>query len=193
MRKETFALDVDGVVLDIIPGALDYVRENFDMVLTEEDVTDWDWQYIWSLPGGLTKEFWTAVWSRPALPYFGALTFIDNLKDLGFHVIAISTRPREWKGIGSMARDAALRDFPQLGFDAIHLVDQHADKVKVILDEGAKFIVEDNPVNAMQCSMDGGARSFLMTRPWNRLCLTVNNAWERVNTYEDILEHVRQR
>lgn len=192
MRRETFALDVDGVVLDIIKGSLDYVQKKYDVHLTEEDVTDWDWDYIWSLPEGLSAEFWSEVWKTPATPYPGALEFISDLKDLGFHVIAISTRPREWKGIGGMARDAALRDFPQLDFDAIHLVDAHADKVKVMLDEGAKHIVEDNPKNAMQCALQGGARSFLMTRPWNRKCLTVNNAWERVGSYSEIIQLVRR-
>lgn len=190
--KEVFALDVDGVVLDIIGGSLDYVRDTYGVHLFENDVTDWDWDYIWSLPNGLDANFWTAVWNKPATPYPGAIDFIQDLKDLEFRVIAISTRPAQWKGIGSLARDAALRDFPQLPFDEVYLVDHHVDKVKIIRASGARYIVEDNPKNAMQCKLDGGARSFLLTRPWNKQCLTVNNAWERVDNYTEVLELVRE-
>ena len=191
--KDVFALDVDGVVLDIIPGALDFVREKYDAHLTEDDVTDWDWDYIWSLPNGLDAEFWTRVWETPCHAYLGAKNFVQELKDLEFHIIAISTRPEMWKGIGRAARDAADRDFPQFNFDEIYCVDKHADKVEIINSVGALYMVEDNPKNAMQVALNTNARSFLMTRPWNKNCLQVVDSWERVASYEEIIKEVCER
>ncbi len=34
--------------------------------------------------------------------------------------------------------------------------------------------------------------SFLMTRPWNARCLTVNEAWERVDSYDEIFRRVAE-
>lgn len=189
--KEVFALDVDGVVLDIIPGALEYVDKKYDVQLLESDVTDWDWDYIWSLPDGLSSEFWTSVWNVPALPYAGAVNFVEELRQ-NFHVIAISTRPEEWKGIGRLARDAGERDFPQFGFDEVHFVDKHVEKVKILRDSQSMFFVEDNPKNAMLAGLQTNAVSLLITRPWNERCLTVNGAWERVDSYGEILRMVTE-
>lgn len=189
--KEVFALDVDGVVLDIVPGALKYVADKYGVYLEEDDVTDWDWDYIWSLPEGLSSEFWTHVWNTPALPYAGAVDFVEELRE-NFHVIAISTRPEEWKGIGRISRDAGERDFPQFGFDEVHFVDKHVEKVKILNDTKAMFFVEDNPKNAMLAGLQTDVVSFLMTRPWNARCLTVNEAWERVDSYDEIFRRVAE-
>ena len=192
--SRVFALDVDGIVLDILPGAIEHIRSKYGLIVDEADFTDWDWDYVFSLPGGLTPEFWYGVWATPGVPYPGAIEFVQDLKDDDWEVVAISTRPENWKGLGRMARDAADRDFPQIGFDRVFCVDRHKQKVEVVNDLDASYMVEDNPKNAMEIGMGTTVvQSYLFTRPWNARSMTVNKAWERVSSYEELLNHYRFR
>ena len=187
--KPVCALDVDGVVLDLTPAIIEYVKNVYDATITEGDITDWDWDYALSLPDGITQGHWQHVWETPALPYPGAVEFVERLKEK-FYVVAISTRPKIWQALGDIAYEAAKRDFLQIPFNEIFLVEQHDRKAEVMTMLQAKILVEDNPRTAANCYHRTSASVFLMSRPWNQRCSTITNAWTRVHTYNEILERL---
>ena len=191
MRKPVFALDVDGVLLDIVPGAVAYVKKKYGVTIKHEHVTDWDWDYSWSLTEGLTNEFWEHVWNTPAQMHDGALEFITGLTLEGFEPVLVSTRPNNFKGMGDIARQAAFRDFPQLGVERIELVEHNKDKVDVLQRYNSLYMLEDNPINAAMCHKKSGVLSYLITRPWNERCICFNSEWTRVWSYNTVLRLVR--
>jgi len=184
--KPVCALDVDGIVLDLTPAVIEYVKDHYDATITEGDITDWDWDYALSLPDGLTSAFWAYMWTKPALPYPGAVEFVQRLKEK-FSVFAISTRPRKWEGLGAVAYRAAQRDFGQIPFDDTCLVERHRDKAEIIDTVDAAVFVEDNPMTAAYCHHETGVKTFLMSRPWNQRCCTITKAWTRVHSYNELL------
>lgn len=189
MKDKIAILDVDGVLLDISPGAIKYVKDKHDATITEDDLTDWDWDYCLGLPEGITDDLWESIWATPAKVYPGAHRFIQSLKDRGYFVQGLSTRfdHSNGKGKGKInGLTAAERDFPQFDFDYYTL---EKNKAQWILDNmpNADFIVEDYNKNAVDVGTRTNLDVYFLTRPWNAKCISVTDTWERVYSYQDIL------
>lgn len=187
MRDKIAILDVDGILLDICSGAIKYVKEKHGASITEDDITDWDWDYCLGLPEGMTDELWEYIWGTPARVYPGAHDFIQDLKDKGYFVQGLSTRFDHSKGskaVNGLA--AAERDFAQFDFDDYTL---KKNKAQWILDNmpDADFIVEDYNKNAVEIGTKTNIDVYFMTRPWNEKCISVTGAWKRVYSYKDIM------
>lgn len=176
-------LDVDGVLLDVTPGLISYVQEKHNYKITEEDITDYDWDYCLGLPEGVPEDVWEMVWAKPALVYPGAIDFIQALKNRGYWVQGLSKR------LNKNAVLAVERDFPQLGLD--HWV-LEKNKAQWILDNmpNAEFIVEDHNKNAVSIGSKTDLDVYFFNRPWNERCITVTDAWKRVYSYQDVLRAI---
>ncbi len=187
MTDKIAILDVDGILLDISPGAIKYVKEKHKASITEDDITDWDWDYCLGLPEGMTNELWKYIWGVPARVYPGANEFIHDLQDRGYFVQGLSTRFAHSKGSKEInGLVAAERDFAQFDFDDYTL---QKNKASWILDNmpHANFMVEDYNKNAVDIGTRTNLDVYFFTRPWNAKCISVTDAWKRVYSYQDIL------
>lgn len=179
MKDKIAILDVDGVLLNVTPGAIKYVKAMHGATITEDNITDWDWDYCLGLPEGMTDDLWKAIWGTPALVYPGALKFIQELKARGYYVQGLSNR----FGLGVRASE---RDFPQLGLDSWILSKKKANWILENMPH-AEFVVEDYNKNAVNIGLQTNLDVYFLDRPWNKRCISVTNSWERVYGYGDIL------
>jgi len=194
--QKTAILDVDGVLLNIMPALFEWCLEKHGKLVTEEFITNWDFDYCLGID--VTSELWEHIWDTPAPLYDGADRFIEGLKNAGFKIMLLSARPTVWKGLENeaAAREAAERDFKQIDYDEKILVENGKEKWKMINwmieEEGvaASFMVEDNPIYAKLIGKNTPIESYLLTRPWNRECVDLEESWKRVMDYGDLLRQV---
>lgn len=193
---KTAILDVDGVLLDPIGALRDWCYKKHGVLVSQEFITAWDFEYCIGIDVG--PEVWDHIWDTPAPLYDGADRFVEGLKNLGYRIILLSARPAVWKGLKNeaAAREAADRDFGQIDYDEIVLVDSGTVKAEMInriiekSGETPEFMVEDHPIYAKLIGENTPVKSYLLTRPWNRECINLKNSWERVMDYGDLLKRV---
>ena len=193
---KTAVLDVDGVLLDITPVLSIWCYEKYGKLITEEFVTSWDWDYCLGID--FDSDVWNHVWDTPMPLFDGADLLIEGLRRLGYKIVLLSCRPEIWKGLKNeaAAREAAYRDFGKIDHDEKILVNSSKEKVEMVnwlIERDRKtpsFVVEDHPVNAKMIGDNTPVDSYLLTRPWNRECITLTNSWKRVVDYGDLLRRV---
>jgi len=123
IEKDCILMDVDGVLLDMVPSVQEYVLSKFNLHITANMITSWDWDYALGIPL-VCNEFWDFVWNNGLKMYPKAVEFIHTLKALGFRVIAVSQRS------SPAGRDNARRQFLDFEFDYWVLVNNLMDKVR---------------------------------------------------------------
>jgi uncharacterized HAD superfamily protein len=198
MDRRVIVLDIDGVLLDLNVAVVGFVRDRYGKEITAAHITAWDWSYCLGFPVEDFIPFWDHVWNTPATVFPGAVEFVSTLRNRGFFVIGLSARSSSFTTItggGRSARMAATRDFPQLGLDDWILVESGKDKATEINSRWleVELVVEDNPNNARDIYLGTRTKVLLMDRPYNEDCVTVLDAWKRVRSYEEILDHLRER
>lgn len=190
----TALLDVDGVLLDMNAAVHQFVYEHYGIRTYDTNIVSWEFGYSLGIPKQDNHAMWDHVWNTPLQPYAGAVPFVRRLKELGFKVVGLSSRPAKWAGLKKpdAAQAAALRDFPQLELDNFGLVQGHGQKPEFINNylSDALFMVEDNPVNAAEIGLETELHSYLLHRPWNEGTISVKYAYHRVYGYEHILGDV---
>jgi phosphoglycolate phosphatase-like HAD superfamily hydrolase len=180
-------MDVDGVLLDLVPNVQQYVLENYGAHITENHITAWDWDYCLGVPLTRNEEFWYYVWTtEPLKPYPGAIDFIRLLRTMGYRVIAVSNRASK------TAKAAAERDFGMFAFNYKILVDDSKDKVKYAHEIEASYSLEDSPKNAVALGEGKkDLKSFLLTRPWNKYTVSLTHAYKRINEMNNKADQYR--
>lgn len=185
-------LDVDGVLLDLIPAAIEFVHAKYQHLITPGCITSWGWDYCLGFPESDTPALWDHIWSTPACPCPGALNFIASLRGLGYKPVGLSNRPRNWKGLTDPAAafKAAERDFPQLGLDYWITVEHQNEKITKVLSNfpDARLMLEDNPNTARDVALFTRVPSYLIDAPWNLECITVIPTWTRVHRHSEIIQ-----
>lgn len=182
MKQQTILMDVDGVLLDLLPSVQEYVHTKFNKRITPSMITSWDWDYALGIPV-MSDEFWDFIWNSE-LPLFpGALTFIKTLQALNFKVIAVSQRSKP------AAIANAERQFPAFGFDDYILCSKYEDKVRIAHEIGANWALEDNPKIAASLGRGkNNLKSYLIDRPWNKNSIALTKDYTRINNYYEFLE-----
>ena len=134
IKRHCILMDVDGVLLDLVPNVKEYVLAKYNVHITENHITAWDWTYCLGVDLTRNKEFWDYVWeSKPLTPYPWAVEFIKLLRSMGFTVVAVSNRSSR------AAQKAAVRDFPMFDFNCYILVDKAEDKLEYAHKVGAHY------------------------------------------------------
>jgi len=181
-EKPIIFLDVDGVLLDTSQAILKHIDYRYMGQATEADIQHFD--LIWSLgvPKADLDAMWRQVWSTPLVPYDGAEDFVKALR-AEYNVAALSYRKR------GNPRKAANRDFPQLNFHGIFLLQpgNGMSKGAIVDSLDGVCVVEDNIQNAIQIAERSDAQVLLLDRPWNQ-SLDLSKLYTRVFSYDDILD-----
>jgi hypothetical protein len=183
-KDNCILMDVDGVLLDLFPAVKEYVLAKYNRHITPNMITCWDWDYCLGVPL-ICNEFWDYVWNTELPHYTQAVQFITTLKNLNYTVYAVSQRTSE------AAKLNARKQFPKLGFDAWVLCNNKLDKVKYATMLGATWALEDNPKTAAALGAEvDNMKSYLLTRPWNQQCLSIDDSYKRIHSYKDFLNVV---
>lgn len=181
-EKPIIFLDVDGVLLDTSQALLAQIDQRFNKRPVESDLRNFDLMWSFGVPKADLDAMWNQVWNTPLLPYEGAEDFVKTLRT-EYNVAALSYRKR------GQPRKAANRDFPQLNFHGIFLLQpgNGLSKGAIVDSLDGVCVVEDNIQNALQIAERSDAQVLLMDRPWNQ-SLDLSNLYTRVFSYDDILD-----
>lgn len=183
--KPIFATDVDGVLLNIWKPYFEYIKKQYGTKFGVGDINCWNHFEQFGFDSKESEQLWKLIWNTPAIPFPGAKKFIRELQRMGFEVVGVSNRPKGWH----TCRQAAHRDFPQLGMDRYLLVDNDP-KSKTLNQLPASYFIEDKPSNAIEAGVNSKAKVFLFDRPWNRPFHNLTGYVVPVESYDEILEVV---
>jgi phosphoglycolate phosphatase-like HAD superfamily hydrolase len=193
---KTAVLDVDGVILDMTPVLSTWCLEKYGKLISEEFITSWDWDYCLGID--FDSEVWNHIWNTPMPLFDGADRLIEALRKAGYKIVLLSCRPEVWSGLDNeaAAREAAIRDFKKIDHDEAILVNHGKEKAEMVnwlTERDGKtpdFVVEDHPINAKTIGDNTPVDTYLLTRPWNRECISLTDSWKRVVSYGDLLRRV---
>jgi len=165
------AVDADDTVADSVPAFSDFSNERYGTNLKKTDFTHHDFLKIW----GVSREEMTARWAAfdrihgqgTILPLPGSqITLARLARRHSLHLVTY----RHIGMIESTKRWLAM-NFEGM-FSGVHLCggeDGHIVRIKseVCKEIGAEMIIEDHPLTAEQCAIEG-IRVLLFDQPWNR-------------------------
>lgn len=155
-------LDVDGVIGDFVSGARQWADECHDMLVSEEQITDYNIMTSIGLPNGWPSFITWLSDTRFCLgmsAYKGAVEFVAELRKLG-RVIAVTT---PFVGVDHWEADRRTWLEENFGFDQKDLV-FCKDKSLVCGD----VLIEDKPENCAAWNAAHNGLAILFDRPWNR-------------------------
>lgn len=177
--SKVFATDVDGVLLDIFQPFYRYMKETYNVTISPLDQRWWDAMDYFGLGQREQDKIWELIWSKPAILRPLGVTFLAQLRELGWKVVGVSLRKE------GPAKEAAERDFPSY-FDDWICVNHYMDKSSKVRKLGSPYFIEDRPRNAIHVAEYTEAKVWLVTRPWNQGFIDLNN---RVEVAHD-LDHI---
>lgn len=176
MGNPLIAVDVDGVIADLMTPWLYRVNETFGTRIIEPDVHKWDW---WDLVRGAKspRDVYHFI-NDPAIydevkPYPGAVNFVRDLRKIGEVVFVTSaaegTEGRKFKWLCDLGL------FPS-GPDPLLSYIEARNKRLI----ATRYLIDDHTVNTATALGTG----ITLARPWNV------GGVNRYETYEDILQFI---
>lgn len=185
VKKELFCLDADGVLIDMATTWCKWILERFGKVVTPNEVKHWGLAESFGIHEDNLSNLWDYTYTHPNVLYPLGSEFISTLRAGGFDLRVVSARSR--------ALPQARKDLVSLGLleKEITFVNSPQDKPKVLVALGAKWMVEDCLVNAIQIGCETTINSILLDRPWNQ-SLDIAPPYKRALSYIDILNKVKE-
>jgi phosphoglycolate phosphatase-like HAD superfamily hydrolase len=174
--------DVDGVLLDMTAP----IRNLF--FVEDKHFNQWDIQAALGITNAAVDMMWDVVWSTPLKMYPGAREWIDTMLAFKWKVTGLSTRAT-FNSDKPSGRDAAERDFGQLGIPYILTKKAYEKSEELKRLEPWDFFIEDNLTTAMEAGEKFGSdRVMLIDRPWNK-SFDYSQLYRRINHgYPELLE-----
>lgn len=194
MKKPIFATDLDGCLLDSGKAFADWYTRELGVKIVREDLTNWKHEQCLGIPSKLVTKMFTEIWnSNPMAILPGAMAFLDEVKQLGYSVVVITSRgmPNGKEDAGKAAfRDTRLFYEHGLIDDMIVMDNSKQPKFDFLNRLGALWMLEDNTNVAIQCKIHGKTlkEMFLIDRPWNKSKDIVG--YKRVLSYGGVLSHL---
>jgi uncharacterized HAD superfamily protein len=178
--RKLVAVDLDGVVVDLVSVMLPKLSELAGRIVTHEDINVFDIGEALGLSKDAMDELWDWLEKREAYvaapPIEGAA---EALRSLGSDAVHLVTCRRE------NLRDQTARSLEHLGLQDYRLV-MGLSPQKIVSPGHFFALVEDNPTDL--CSVAPNVELVLLyDQPWNRVAPTVANL-ARVHTWPEVLQ-----
>lgn len=155
------AIDLDDTVLDFVGGLRDSVKKEYGVVLTEEDIYQWDLHPI--LDPIIGQNWWTWLRDRewlwhtfPAVD--GAIGTLDHLRREGHYLECVTSKPlwaehNTWKWLGKWRPP----------FQRVTIVGPKDRKIDFT---DAELLVDDKPQNCLEF-LESDRKAILFARTHN--------------------------
>lgn len=182
MKNKIIALDIDGVIVDLVQAMLPLLSDACGRPVRHEDITQYDIGkslHIEHLMNNIWKRVHDDNLWLSAPPISGAL---NGLKQLGdYRLVFVTGRPEETtRGFTERWLDANKIQYEQLYFasgskqvsdlDCIAFIDDHLDHIR----EAA----------------EAGVRTLLFNQPWNQTFQLPANC-RRVHDWKQVIDELR--
>lgn len=182
--RRTVAIDLDGVVYDLIGGLSIYLLETHRVKLDPDSVTTYN---LAGLTGNPVVDTDILRWLRDPRtylnlpPYPEAHDGLYALHQAGFHIIALTRRPLNAQNATAFAQ---ARDFPDVFSQTITT----KYKMRAIRAQRARFAIEDHGDTALEFARNR-IWTYLIGRPYNRN-VPENRFLRRVSGIDDVARHL---
>ncbi|MBU2616960.1 MAG: hypothetical protein KKB79_03210 [Nanoarchaeota archaeon] len=187
------AIDIDDVLLDMVPSLAGFHNERYGTGLIKEDFHSYKFSEVWGgsdeEAGRRVEEFLGGIHFVELSPVKGAVEGVKRLARDN-RLISITSRHKKLKGL----TERVLRKyFPQI--EAVHFshnayVDFRNDKTKsqYCIELGVRTIIEDSLEYAEDCRSNG-IDAVLLDQPWNRG--REIDSVRRVYSWQQVTEHFK--
>jgi len=184
-RQLIVGLDVDDVLIDLVPRWLEEYNEKWDDNLQTHDITDWDFYKFVKPECG--KRIYSLL--RPTMydwvePVPGAAEFVQDIRDRGH-------TPRYITHCGAAGTSHALtRTFATAKWNALirHGIAQDGELLLPSRDKSrapVDMLVDDKAQNVIDFRNGMGV---LFTQPWNAWKNTDEETWvERADSFTEVI------
>jgi 5'(3')-deoxyribonucleotidase len=172
MKKLHFLLDMDGVLVDFLSGAIESLNKEFDRSITiDQYVKEFGQWGTYDYYGITVQQFWTAIHSTPDFWFnLKPIPWYDQIYKLlsGIGDVTIVTAPSEDPDCAKQ-KLLWLRKHLDIGPDKVFL------GTRKYLMAGNGILIDDYQKNVESFKLAGG-QAILIPSTWN----TPNLTWERV-------------
>ncbi len=172
-------LDVDDVLLDLMPRWLQEYNEKWDDNLHVKDINDWEfWKFVKPECGKRIYNFLKPEMYQNVKPLEGAADFVQAIRDRGH-------TPRYVTACGDPKRTTLHKAFATAKWDALirHGIAEEGELLLPGRDKShapVHMLIDDRIQNVNDFRNGLGV---LFTQPWNR-----SSYLTRPRSYEDVLE-----
>lgn len=181
-------VDIDGVLADLAPLALQVINEKFGSKLTKNDIDSWD---AIQIKANITRqellEALDYVWLHRDVSLLedDAPSVLEKLMSMGVHVTIISKRTRN-----SLPAVVAWLNDKQIPYHHIVFMaeDTHLNSK---FDYPIQALVDDSP-RAVESIRYSFQTLFLRNQPWNVNLRYLPKNVLRINSIKEVLEYVRR-
>ena len=167
IRPCELAFDVDGVIADTFRAFVEMARNDYDIQIEYDDITEYDFRKVVDIDDAVSNEIIRKILEDPLgmgiKPIPGAKGVLSRLLDMG-PVLFVTARPH---------RDAIMMWFQQamglLNVDAMRIeaTGNHLDKLPILLDHDIKYFVEDR-LDTCYLLHEQDITPIVFEQPWNR-------------------------
>ena len=186
LKKPVFVTDIDGVLLDF-EGA---VRRWFSTYYEKEVApsTMWEFEHSFGVPKGVVIQMWSEIWDSPLSPLPHAKWFLEEIKARGFHLRALSKRPKP-AGVEASMRDLKAAGLVDL-FNGIHFQEHGESKGDILRYWKATYFIDDSFANIYD-SLEESPKTFnfLMDAPYNQ-SQDIAPPYKRVHTFQEVFNYL---
>ena len=181
MKRDAFAIDIDGVACDHATAVCEYVNQKFKSAHTRDEVASWDHDF-----GPIT--FVQAVEEAYPIPEFIARMALTP----GFQRFSAEIQRRMDVVFVSARKEYCWES-------TCTWIREHFGEAKVIFRGGkqdieAGYLIDDHPKNVLDFASEG-RNAFLFFQPWNRndetrKLLCGHPRCHLVQSFGEVLDHI---
>ena len=191
------AVDIDGVLGNLIDGFIDFMREHHNIIIKKEDFKTWDFQkalkgYSYDEVLNFIYEFFETKHFKECSVIDGSLDALTELKKEN-ELLIVSARQ---KFLTEISKDWICKNFPGI-FTSINILDNPYGKNSNIYTKKSDFcekncvdvIIEDDL--SFVKDFNGKTKVLLFDQPWNRKG-ELNENVVRVKNWDEVLVKIKR-
>jgi len=184
------AIDIDGVLLDIMVEYCIIFNQKYGTNYSKADVTDWEFFKYWNISEKEAFEIFDIIYedSMP-VPFIdeNAPTIMENLNKL--HEVSIVTA-RNLKYKDPVVKKLNFHNIKK-GIQYRDIILLHHEPYDIKLQQNFDVYVDDNP-NLVEAIGELKERTLLLyDQLWNQNCICENNVI-RVHNWKEVLKEIKK-
>ena len=183
------AIDIDGVLLDIIIRYCEIYNERYGTNYQKKDITSWDFFKDWDITEETAFNIFYEIYADSMkVPFIdeNAPEIMKTLNEL-YDTDIVSARLPEYR-----SSIVETLDFHKIieGIQYMELILLHHKPYDIKLKQNYDVYVDDNP-NLVESIKNLGNRTlFLFDQPWNQESICENNVY-RVYDWNDVFKKIK--
>jgi 5'(3')-deoxyribonucleotidase len=184
------AIDIDGVLLDIIVRYCEIYNKRYNTNYQKSDVTSWDFFKDWSITEEAAFNIFYEIYADSMnVPFIddNAPKIMKSLNEL-YDVDIVSARLPDYRS--SIVEKLDFHDIRE-GIQYIELILLHHKPYDVKLKQHYDVYVDDNPNLVESIKKLGNRTLLLFDQPWNQESVCENNVY-RVYNWNGIYRKIRE-